>query len=263
MMADYTAILAGVTAVAGAIALTDAWLFRPKRRSLAGAGTDVREVRDPWLVGQARSLFPVLLLVLAFRSFVFEPFRIPSESMMPGLIDGDFILVSKSSYGVRLPLLDTQVIPVGDPQRGQVIVFRSPSDASVNLIKRLVGLPGDHVVVRNNRVILNGVPVPLSPAGNYTGDSGFKGAPLAKETFAGQSHIVMFATGRYVTDYDGVVPPGHYFFMGDNRNDSEDSRFPDVGFVPRQNLIGHAVRIWMNWQLPGWPDLHRVGMRIR
>src|SRR6185437_8135456 len=126
-----------------------------------------------WLVAQARSLFPVLLAVLLFRSFVYEPFRIPSESMLPGLIDGDFILVSKFSYGLRLPLTATLVLPTGEPQRGDVIVFRSPSEPDVNLIKRLIGLPGDHVVVRNNRVRVNGVLLPLRPDGVFTGGFGF------------------------------------------------------------------------------------------
>jgi signal peptidase I len=183
--------------------------------------------------------------------------------MLPGLIDGDFILVSKFSYGLRLPLLNTLVLPTGDPQRGEVIVFRSPSDPDTNLIKRLIGLPGDHIAVRNNRLYVNGRLMPSAPDGIYTGGFGFAGSPLVKEKLGRSEHVLLFASGRFATDFDGVVPAGRYFFMGDNRNDSEDSRFADVGFVPRDNLIGHAVRIWMSWQLPGWPKLGRVGMRIQ
>jgi signal peptidase I len=258
-MADYAAILVAVVVLSGAIVLIDALVFRPKRP----AGPDGQRIDDPWVVSQARSLFPVLLIVLLFRSFLFEPFRIPSESMMPGLIDGDFIVVSKFSYDVRLPVLNTKLVSLGEPRRGDVIVFRSPSDPATNLIKRLVGLPGDHVVVRNNRLEVNGTQSPLTPDGLYSGGAGFAGSPLGKERFAEADHVLLFANGRFATDFEGTVPAGRYFFMGDNRNDSDDSRFPDVGFVPRENLIGHAVRIWMNWDFPAWPNFRRVGMRIQ
>jgi signal peptidase I len=259
MMSDYTAILAGAVALAGALALVDAFALKRRRP----VGPDGQPAEAPWLVSQARSLFPVLLGVLLFRSFLFEPFRIPSESMLPGLIDGDFIVVSKFSYGLRLPLLNTLLLPTGEPRRGDVIVFRSPSDPDTNLIKRLIGLPGDHVAVHDNRLFVNGSLMPLTPDGTYAGGFGFTGSPLVKEKFGSTEHVLLFASGRFATDFDGIVPADHYFFMGDNRNDSEDSRFPDVGFVPRDNLIGHALRIWMNWQLPGGPKLGRVGMRIQ
>jgi signal peptidase I len=169
--------------------------------------------------------------------------------------------VSKFSYGLRLPVLNTKIMPVGEPQRGDVVVFRLPSDPSIDFIKRLVGLPGDHIVVHDNRLFINGQPVPLMADGIYTGDYGFTGAELARERFGAADHVVMFARGR-ATDYEATVPAGHYFFMGDNRNDSEDSRFPVVGFVPEQNLVGHAMRIWMSWR-HGWLEWHRIGMKIR
>jgi len=250
---DFSIILLSAVATSGLIALFDIVFLRAKRRGAP----------DPVIVSYARSLFPVLLAVLVFRSFVFEPFRIPSGSMMPGLLDGDFILVSKFSYGLRLPLLNTELVPVGEPRRGDVVVFRAPSNPSVNLIKRLVGLPGDHIVVRNNRVFINGGPVPLKLEGSYSGHYGFAGAELGTERLGGVEHAVMFARELPAADFAGTVPAGRYFFMGDNRNDSEDSRFPRVGFVSRDHLIGHAVRIWMSWRLPGWPDVHRIGMRIR
>jgi signal peptidase I len=258
-MSDYNGILAAAVALAGAIALLDRLLLKPRRP----AGPDGQPAPAPWLVSQARWLFPVLLAVLLSRSFLYEPFRIPSESMLPGLIDGDFILVSKFSYGLRLPLTDTTLLVTGEPRRGDVIVFRSPSEPDVNLIKRLVGLPGDHVVVRNNQLFVNGMQMPLRPDGRYAGGFGFNGSALMKEQFGSSEHELLLASQRYATDFDGVVPSGRYFFMGDNRNDSEDSRFEDVGFVPRANLIGHAVRIWMSWQVPGWPKWRRIGMPIQ
>jgi signal peptidase I len=182
--------------------------------------------------------------------------------MMPGLIDGDFIFVSKFTYGLRLPVTNTKIWSTGQPQRGDVIVFRLPADPSVNFIKRLIGLPGDHVLVRDNQVFINGAPVPQRPDGQYLGGDEFAGSDLALESFGKKSHVVMFARDRPAKDFEAVVPEGEYFFMGDNRNDSEDGRFSAVGFVPDKNLVGHAVRIALSWRLPGWPVLSRFGRKI-
>jgi signal peptidase I len=258
MAENYSTILFSLLAVAGVILLVEVWILKPMRAPTDGAGTVV----EPLFVHYARSFFPVILAVLIVRSFVFEPFRIPSASMMPGLVDGDFIFVDKFSYGLRLPILHLKMLPIGEPQRGDVIVFRSPSNPSINLIKRLVGLPGDHIVVHDNRVSINGTIVPLSADGTYSGGFGFSGSALALEKFENAEHVVMFAGNRQATDFDGVVPPGQYFFMGDNRNDSEDSRFQKVGFVAEDNLVGHARRIWLNWRFTDWPNLRRIGMRI-
>ncbi|HTP39197.1 MAG TPA: signal peptidase I [Steroidobacteraceae bacterium] len=236
----------------GIVWLLDALLWRRQR---SGA--------EPLLVSWSRSFFPVLLIVVLIRSFVFEPFRIPSASMMPGLVDGDFVFVAKYSYGLRLPVLNTRILRTGEPRRGDVIVFRLPRDPSVYFIKRLVGLPGDHIVVSDNRVSINGIEQPQRPDGTYAGGYGFSGARLALERFGAAEHVLMFAPDRLATDFEAVVPEGEYYFMGDNRNDSEDSRFPDVGFVPERNLVGRATRIWFNWQLPDhWPLLGRIGQRI-
>lgn len=253
MSVDFTLFFVVALAIAGAILAADAAVQTFRRERAVGT--------RPWPVAQARSLFPVILVVLLIRSFLVEPFRIPSASMMPGLVDGDFIFVNKFSYGLRLPISNTKLVPIGAPRRGDVIVFRLPSNPSIDFIKRLVGLPGDHVVVRDNRVFINGERVPLMSDGPYTGDYGFSGAPLAIERFDRAEHLVMFARGREATDFEATVPAGHYFFMGDNRNDSEDSRFPLVGFVPEENLVGHAMRIWLNWR-HGRPDWHRIGMKI-
>ena len=256
---DLAGIFTLLLAAAGIILLADWAVFKRHRPR----GADGVIVGEPLLVQYARSFFPVILIVLLIRAFVFEPFRIPSASMMPGLVAGDFIFVNKFSYGLRLPVTDTKIVRIGEPQRGDVIVFRLPSDPSIHFIKRLVGLPGDHVVVRNNRLTVNGALIPMKPDGAYTGDHGFTGAELALERFGTAQHEVMLAPNREATDFDAVVPAGHYFLMGDNRNDSEDSRFPIVGFVPDRNLVGHAVRIWMNVQVSGWPDWRRIGMKIR
>jgi len=259
MLSDFSTILVLALAVTGSILLVDAIVMQ-KKRLAAGART---AGRGEALVSYARSFFPVLLVVVLVRSFLFEPFRIPSASMMPGLVDGDFILVNKFSYGLRLPLLYMKVVSIGEPQRGDVIVFRLPSDPSTHFIKRLIGLPGDHVLVRNNRIFINGTPITLTFGGNYSGDFGFAGSRLGLERFGQSTHVVMFASTRYAADFEGTVPADHYFFMGDNRNDSEDSRFEKVGFVPDEYLVGRAVRIWMNWRLPGWPDWRRIGTKVQ
>jgi signal peptidase I len=259
MSMDYSAILLAILGACGLVLLVDRFVLEP-RRLATGAGT--APALTP-VVSLARSVFPVLLIVLLFRSFLFEPFRIPSASMMPGLEDGDFILVNKFNYGLRLPVLNTKILSTWEPRRGDVIVFRSTSGPPINLIKRLIGLPGDHIVVHDNRLTINGAPVPLAPDGQYEGGFGFTGAPLETETFGNDAHVIMLAQNRYAADFDGVVPAGHYFFMGDNRNDSEDSRFDQVGYVPEDHLVGHAIRIWMNWRIPGWPHLGRIGTPIR
>jgi signal peptidase I len=259
MSTDWSLLLVIALVVVGLIWIADSFFFKAQR----SARTPGQSVVEPKIVEFARSFFPVILIVLLVRSFVVEPFRIPSASMMPGLVDGDFIFVNKFSYGLRLPVLNTKVISVDEPKRGDIVVFRLPSSPSIHYIKRLVGLPGDHVVVRDNRILINGMPIALDAAGTYVGAYGFTGAALGTERFGDTNHVVMFASGRTATDFEATVPQGMYFFMGDNRNDSQDSRFSMVGFVPERNLVGRAMRIWMNWRLPGWPDWHRIGMKVR
>jgi signal peptidase I len=260
MSGDFSGLILVVLAAAGATLVFDRVVLRSKR---AARQPGSEAAQEPVIVSYARSMFPVLLIVLLIRSFAFEPFRIPSASMMPGLVDGDFILVNKFTYGLRLPLINTKVLAVGEPRRGDVVVFRAPADPGVNLIKRLVGLPGDRIRVSDNHLFINGASVPLMPDGTYSGGYGFSGSELERERFGADDHVIMLASQRLSADFEGVVPPGHYFFMGDNRNDSEDSRFAQVGFVPEDHLVGHAIRIWMNWQIPGWPHWGRVGTRIQ
>jgi signal peptidase I len=258
MTLDISAFLVLALGVTGAIFLADALHFPLMRLDPQGNVTRVGRT----LKAYARSFFPIILIVLIVRSFLFEPFRIPSASMMPTLVDGDFIFVNKFIYGLRLPVINTKLISTSDPHRGDVVVFRLPSDPSVHYIKRLIGLPGDHIVMHDNRLSINGSPVALAPDGVYSDGYGFSGSPLGIERL-GDDHLVMFATDRMSTDYDAVVPAAHYFFMGDNRNDSQDSRFPQVGFVPAENLVGRAGRIWLNWQFTSWPHWNRIGQAIQ
>jgi len=255
---DFAELFSLLLVATGIILLADRLIFNPRRQRNAGGAV----TEEPLLVQYARSFFPVIVIVLLVRSFIFEPFRIPSASMMPGLVDGDFIVVNKFSYGLRLPVVNIKILNIGEPQRGDVIVFRLPTNPSVNFIKRLVGLPGDHILVRNNRLTINGEEISVKPDGMYSDGYGFSGSELVLERFGATTHVIMLAPNRYATDYDAVVPAGHYFFMGDNRNDGAASRFPLVGFAPEQTLVGHAERIWMNWQIPGWPRWQRIGMKI-
>jgi len=269
---DFSLMLVVVGALSGIIWAVDRLFFAKTRiAAAAAAGTSAERVREPIAVEYARSFFPVILLVLVIRSFMFEPFRIPSDSMMPTLFDGDFIFVSKFSYGLRLPVTNTLVIPTGSPQRGDVIVFRLPPNPKINYIKRLVGLPGDRIRVdTQNRLYVNDVLQPQQPGPSYTGPKqdqwNYVDVPTATETLGTKRHQIMFAKG-YVKDGEWVVPAGHYFFMGDNRNNSKDSRWldePDApGFVPEQNLVGKAVRIWLNLDTRDGPLWRRIGKAIQ
>jgi signal peptidase I len=269
---DFSLMLVIVGAVSGVIWALDRLFFAAgRRRAAAAAGTPPERVREPLAVEYARSFFPVIVLVLVIRSFLFEPFRIPSDSMMPTLFDGDFIFVSKYSYGLRLPVSNTLLVPTGTPQRGDVIVFRLPPNPKVNYIKRLVGLPGDRIRVdQNNQLYINDVAVPQERGPSYTGPKqdmlNYAGVPTAFEQLGARRHEIMFANGN-VKSGEWVVPAGHYFFMGDNRNNSKDSRFldePDApGFVPEQNLVGKAVRIWLNLDTRDGPLWRRIGNAVQ
>jgi signal peptidase I len=268
---DFSLMLVVVGAISGLIWVLDqAFFARGRLQRAASAGTLPERVREPIAVEYARSFFPVIVLVLVIRSFLFEPFRIPSDSMMPTLFDGDFIFVSKYSYGLRLPVTNTLVLATGTPQRGDVIVFRLPPNPKINYIKRLVGLPGDRIRVdENNQLYVNDKLMPQVRGPVYTGPKqdlwNYTGVPTAFEQLDTKRHRIMFANGSVKTG-EWVVPAGHYFFMGDNRNNSKDSRWldePDApGFVPEQNLVGKAVRIWLNLDTRDGPLWRRVGNKI-
>jgi signal peptidase I len=224
------------------------------------------------LVEYGKSFFPVLFIVLVLRSFLVEPFQIPSGSMKPTLEVGDFILVNKFSYGIRLPVIDKKVIEVGDPQRGDVMVFRYPSDPNVNYIKRVVGLPGDKIsYTSDKRLFVNGQPIAEQLVGAEPGTLG--SAELYKEKLGEAEHLIRKEMTRYrmPPDQQWTVPAGHYFMMGDNRDNSNDSRYWDDpkipkelhGMVPDRNIVGKAFAVWMSWpepKLSHLPNLSRVGL---
>jgi signal peptidase I len=286
---DFSVVLLSLSVVTGVIWAIDNWLVRPRREraAAAAAGGKPLALAEPGTVDYARSFFPVAFIVLIVRAFIFEPFRIPSDSMMPTLLDGDFIVVSKYSYGLRLPVINKTILSTGTPQRGDVVVFRYPPDPNVNFIKRLVGLPGDRIQVRDDHLIVNGETIELEPEGQFT-DGCYVGLKLSTETLGTHTHQVMscqapeglqstrsammngdgpfpacdrrelarrqggyFCQERSTADnpdsgdHDfGVVPAGHYLMIGDNRDNSLDSRV--WSYVPDANLVGKATRIWFN-----------------
>lgn len=216
---------------------------------------------EPLLLEYSRSFFPILLVVLLLRSFLVEPFRIPSGSMMPTLLIGDFILVNKYVYGVRLPVLHTRIIEMGKPERGDVVVFRFPGDTRVDYIKRVIGLPGDRIAYYNKQLYVNGAVVQQTALGEYQGQGQgvtMTGALLLNEDLTGINHDILVREGQPSVQSEWTVPPGHYFVMGDNRDNSNDSRY--WGMVPEANLLGKAFMIWMNWDLDnGGIAFNRLG----
>lgn len=204
--------------------------------------------KEPILVEYARSFFPVVLIVLLLRSFLFEPFRIPSGSMMPTLLVGDFILVNKFSYGVRLPVINNKIIEFGEPNRGDIVVFRFPKQPSVDYIKRVIGLPGDRIAYFDKKLYVNGQPAKQVSLGRYQGVGqgvSMSGAERLTEDLSGVEHSILISHGVSTVEDVFVVPQGQYFVMGDNRDNSNDSRY--WGTVPEGNLVGKAFFIWMNW----------------
>ncbi len=252
MIINLALILTVLTLFSGIVILLDKAFWKTTER-------DSREAPGALatLVEYARSFFPVLVLVLVIRSFVFEPFRIPSGSMMPTLLEGDFIFVQKFAYGLRLPVTETKIIETGTPERGDVVVFRLPSDPSINYIKRVVGLPGDKVVYERQRLTINGKTVSLQRGPEATFD-----APVFVEDLDGRVHDILVTNPQFSTR-DGTysVPEGQYFVMGDNRDRSRDSRF--IGAIPEEYLVGEAVRIWMHFVPWNMPDWGRIGTKIQ
>jgi signal peptidase I len=259
---DFALLLLILTALTGLLSLIDRLLLRPTRQlrvreldGMTALSPDERAARarnamkEPLAIEYARSFFPVLLAILLFRSFVAEPFKIPSGSMMPTLLVGDFILVNKFAYGMRLPVANTKILDIGEPRRGDVFVFRYPKNPKENYIKRVVGLPGDEITYRNKTLFVNGQQIAQTPLGPYVGPPSdgrsMADAQVKQENLAGVEHRIMEIPQAW-NGHEGTwqVPPGQYFAMGDSRDNSEDSRM--WGFVPEENLVGPAFVIWMN-----------------
>ncbi|MFB8831358.1 signal peptidase I [Azotobacter sp. CWF10] len=281
MSINFPLLLVLAVLISGVLVLLDLLVLAPRRRAAVSAyegsvGQPDQSVvdrlnKEPLLVEYGKSFFPVLAIVLVLRSFLVEPFQIPSGSMKPTLEVGDFILVNKFAYGIRLPVLDTKVIEVGEPQRGDVMVFRYPSDPSINYIKRVVGLPGDHIRYGSDkRLFVNGAPVPEQLLGKASGVLG--SAVLYREQLGDVEHLIRKETRRNAEpSREWVVPEGHYFMMGDNRDNSNDSRYwsdPQIademqGMVPDENIVGKAFAVWMSWpepKLQNLPNFARVGL---
>ena len=272
MNVDFALIISLLTLATGLVWMVDRFLLRKRRSAkvMVGQATNDEPSMPVEFFG---SLFPLLLLVLLFRSFLFEPFKIPSGSMIPTLLIGDFIVVSKYSYGLRLPVFNNKILATGEPERGDVFVFRYPEDNKTNYIKRVIGLPGDTITYRNKVLFVNGEPIEQELIGPWIGEGLNRNRPgqtpqLRREQLGDVEHeILIYPTSvrqqqRAREQNQWVVPEGHYFAMGDNRDQSLDSR--EWGFVPEENLVGKAVRIWMHWDCGSGfcVDFSRIGDKI-
>ena len=273
-MTNFALILFILLVITGLVTLADKLVFS-KRRAEGEA--------EPWWIEYPKSFFPVILIVFMLRSFLVEPFKIPSSSMRPTLEVGDFILVNKFTYGIRLPIIEKKIVEINQPQRGDVLVFRYPQDPSLDYIKRVVGTPGDEVTYKDKKLTINGQPAPQKADGTYSyveGTLAFVTTQRFVETFGDKPHTVAnlpdappVSVGR-VRAFPGrencvyndsgftcKVPAGQYFMMGDNRDNSEDSRY--WGFVPDDHIRGKAFFIWWNWDDVSSFAFKRIGGGIR
>ncbi len=269
---DFSALLVFLTFACGLIWLIDSLFFAPDRNKQGKNNTKQNETSDrkeelnlPIIVEYAKSFFPVFFIVLILRSFLFEPFKIPSASMMPTLLIGDFILVNKYDYGIRLPVIHNKIINNKIPERGDIVVFRYPEDPSIPFIKRVVGLPGDKISYSNKTLYINDLSVTQALNGRYNAHGSgimMDGASLRVENLGDVKHEILITPNRLSQELETKVPDGHYFVLGDNRDNSKDSRF--WGFVPDENLVGRAFAIWMNWDSKnGGIDFKRIGNIIK
>jgi signal peptidase I len=287
ILGNFALILFILTVVTGIIWFLDVFHFAKQRRTRADAALaefDARHaklradgiktddsgraaleaeiLKQPTWIEYSGSFFPVIALVFFLRSFLYEPFKIPSSSMVPTLVIGDLILVNKFTYGIRLPIINKKVIEIGNPQRGDVMVFKYPKDPSLDYIKRVVGVPGDKIIYKNKRLTINGKELPYQALPDYLDEEHLSYSKQYAEDLNGVSHRILNdeRVPAYVQNPDAfpnhelctynaegfacTVPAGHYFMMGDNRDNSLDSRY--WGFVPDKNIVGKAFFVWMN-----------------
>lgn len=265
---NFPLILLVLLVITGVICLLDYFVWKKGR-----ADGD----SEPWWIEYPKSFFPIILIVFTLRSFIIEPFKIPSGSMIPTLLIGDFILVNKYTYGIRLPVINQKVWDMNDPKRGDVLVFRYPEDPSIDYIKRIVGVPGDVITYHNKQLMINGEVIRMEYEGDYkyVESGGYIYADRYSEYLNEESHAILinqdvkgiqFTSVREFefrenckyqrTGFTCEVPPGNYFTLGDNRDSSSDSRY--WGFVPEENIVGKAFMIWWNFS-----DLERVGLSIK
>jgi signal peptidase I len=272
---DFALVMFILLLTTGSVWLLDIWVLQPKRMAGSSAGAEPK--KEPWWVEYSKSFFPVILAVFLLRSFLVEPFKIPSGSMIPTLQVGDFILVNKFTYGIRLPILNKKIIQINNPKRGDVMVFHYPENPSLDYIKRVVGLPGDTISYRDKTLYLNGVIQQLDKISDYNYvENGLKFVHTEryKENLQGHPHEILIdpesagihlgavaefpqreACAYSQDEVRCTVPAGHYFMLGDNRDNSRDSRY--WGFVPDNLIVGKAFLIWMNFS-----DLKRIGLTI-
>jgi signal peptidase I len=287
ILGNFALILFVLMVVTGVIWCLDVFVLAPQRRARANAAlaafdernarlaadsiavdrngraeVEANVLRQPVWIEYSGSFFPVIALVFVLRSFLFEPFKIPSSSMVPTLQIGDLILVNKFTYGIRLPILNKKVVQINDPQRGDVMVFKFPEDMSLDYIKRVVGVPGDKIVYKNKQLTVNGQAVSYASLPDYLDEEHLSYSKQFEENLIGVKHRILNDQRapsyvpnphnfpmRELCSYDTegfacTVPAGQYFMMGDNRDNSLDSRY--WGFVPDANIVGKAFFIWMN-----------------
>lgn len=253
---NFELLLSIAVLVTGVISLMDWLIWAPRRKK--------QNVDKPKpMIEYARSFFPILLLVLLLRSFLAEPFRIPSGSEKPDLLIGDFIVTNKFAYGIRLPVFHYKIMAMGEPKRGDIVVFLWPRDTATYYIKRVIGLPGDVITYKNKQLTINGCPVPQELLGERTDQDQSKKWPvlLKRENLLGVKHLIYLRPDQPVDDFSVTVPRGNYFMMGDNRDNSYDSRY--WGFVPEKDLIGKAFLIFFSWDsLHNRVRWERIGSRI-
>ncbi len=255
---DFALILTLLVLLSGGIALIDVLFFARQRKA--------HNKPTPFLAEQARAFFPVFLFVWIIRSFIVQPYRVPTGSLEPTVLPGDFIVVSQFAYGLRLPVLNKKILSIGEPKRGDIALFRWPVDSSINFVKRVIGLPGDHVVYKNKQLTINGKPVPQTFVKNTMDiDPNRPPIPVVEkmEDLSGVKYPVFIwpQTAGSEGDFEVDVPEGKYFMMGDNRDNSGDSRA--WGFVPEKNLIGKAFGIWMSWNSNPKVPFYNLYKKIR